>query len=95
MCGLFKRKKSRKENPEEVVVRLVPSGEPVPYSDVLGFFKFRNTLYYRSKGKAGKVLNDEEMSFTESIKATYPEEFADIAAKDIAKVLVQPYVILQ
>ena len=93
MLKFLKSFKIMKLNPDDVVLKLVPSGEPVKYGDVLGFFKFRDTLYYREKGRPGKSIFDAEVSFTESIKATYPTEFSDILAKDVGKIIVQPYVI--
>lgn len=95
MLGLFKKKNVIELNPGETILKLVPNGEPVEYSDVLGFFKFRDTLYYRGKGVSGKTVDNSQVSFSENIKDTYPLEFSNILSKDVGKIMVQPYIIIQ
>ena len=95
MRGLFKKKNVIELKPGETVLKLVPNGEPVEYSDVLGFFKFRDTMYYKLKGVSGKTVDNCRISFTENLKHTYPLEFSNIQAKDVGKLMVQPYIITQ
>ena len=88
--GLLFKKKAKKTKDEVYELKLTPNDQEVEYGNVIGFFKFRDTLYYRAKGVSGRALDDINMSFTDSIKATYPEEFSNVLAKDISKILVQP-----
>lgn len=69
---------------------LKPNGDEVTYGDVIGFFKFRDTIYYRAKGVAGRTLDERSLSFTDNIREEYPDEFKDYNAKEISALLVQP-----
>jgi len=71
-------------------ISLRPNGKKVTYGTVIGFFKFRDTIYYRVKGVAGRTVDEESLSFTDSIVKLYPDEFKDYSAKDIGTILVQP-----
>lgn len=78
----------RKNTP--TVITLEPKGDEVTYGKVAGFFKFRDVVYYRSRGSAGRTIDNEALSFTDSLLRLYPNEFDNASAKDISEVLVQP-----
>ena len=90
MFSFFKKKfiTIRKDAP--IVITLKPTGNEVTYGKVAGFFKFRDVVYYRSRGSAGRTLDSKSLSFTDSLLQLYPNEFDDASAKDISEVLVQP-----
>ena len=75
---------------EQYKLVLTPDGEEVTYGNVIGFFKFRDTIYYRTKGTAARTLDEKSLSFTDSIRELYPEEFDNATIKDISYILVQP-----
>lgn len=90
LLNLFKKKNNGNPKSEEITLKLVPNGETVTYGDVIGFFKFRDTIYFRTKGVSGREVENVSVSFTDSIKKAYPEEFAYVLAKDISNIAVQP-----
>lgn len=74
----------------EFNIQLKTFGDEVTYGNVVGFFKFRDTIYYRVKGAAGRTLDDDSLSFTDSLMQLYPDEFDGYSAKEIGTILVQP-----
>lgn len=90
MFKFIKEKLFRSPKVEEFELVLTPDGEEVTYGNVIGFFKFRDTVYYRAKGTAGRTLDETSLSFTDSIRELYPEEFENASIRDISNMLVQP-----
>lgn len=72
----------------DYVMSLKKEENVVKYKDVCGFFSFRNVVFYRAKGVAGKCITDD-MTFTEKIKSLFPDEFQNVTATQISNLLVQ------
>lgn len=90
MFKFFKKKFITVRKSSNVVITLEPSGDEVTYGNVIGFFKFRDIVYYRAKGAAGRTLDEKSLSFIDSLLEYYPNEFSDMSFKEIGEVLVQP-----
>ena len=73
---------------DAVIVTLMPESTTT-YGNVNGFFRFRNHIYYRAgKFFIGRCIEDN-MSFTDSIKSFYPEEFGNKVGPDISNIEVE------
>lgn len=66
----------------------------VIYKDVTGFFSYREHVFYRAKGSAGKSVTTNQ-TFTDFIKSKYPTEFENSKASDISKLKVTPLRVTQ
>ena len=64
--------------------------EQVEYKDVEGFFCFRGVIYFKTKGVAGKCMNDLSTNFSTSVKERFPDEFRDYTLPKIGTIKVTP-----
>ena len=74
----------------DCLIKLSENVETVPYKDVTGFFNFRGEVYYKAKGSAGKLISDDETSFSNSVKQRFPEEFENFTLQKIGYIEVTP-----
>ena len=78
------------ESSEEFCINLESYGESTTYGCVLGFFEFRGEIYYRARGAAGRKVDNNDKSFTDSIKELYPDEFKDYTPAKVCTIKVTP-----
>lgn len=85
---------SKKKPVADFQVNLKKTGNKVTYGEVVGYFEFRNEIYYKVKGSSGRNVKDLEKPFTAKIKELYPDEFKDYLAKDIRSIIVNELIVM-
>ena len=81
---------SKDDEEPDFVIELKETGEEVAYKDVTGFFSFKGEIYHKSKGAAGKHVRNTELTFSDSIKERFPEDFGNYTGPKIGTIIVKP-----
>lgn len=72
---------------DAIIITLMPY-DTTTYSNATGFFRFRDKIYYRGKKSPGRSI-DDNLSFTDSIKSMFPDEFGNLISSDIGMLEVE------
>ena len=81
---------AKEDSMPDYVIELRETGEEVAYKDVTGFFSFAGEIYHKSKGAAGKHVRNTELTFSDSVKERFPEDFGKYTGPKIGTIPVQP-----